>query len=399
VSIRFGTDGVRGTAGTWPIDGSGARLIGQALAAWSGQGQILVGRDTRQSSEPLSAILIEGLVAGGATAIDLGVVPTAAVSCAAAAGSAAGGVMITASHNPWTDNGFKVVGASGYKLEDTEPLTRWFSDPPSGPGGQSMVADEPLGPWRAALPPIRLDGRRILLDAAHGAGTYCAAAVLEARGARVALRGCAPDGRNINDGVGALHPPADLGGCDLAIALDGDADRVSLTDPSHGILDGDDLLWMLTRHGSGPVVGTVMSNGGLEVALGSRLIRAPVGDANVAAAMAAHSAPIGGEPSGHLLFQDGMPTSDGLYTALRVLTAASDGSLPVDGWHRLPQAHRNVRDVTCPDGLTEITAAEAAGHRVLVRASGTEPVIRVMVEGDAAEDWADRIAAALPSSR
>jgi phosphoglucosamine mutase len=399
VTLRFGTDGVRGPAGTWPIDAAGATLIGRAIAAWSARGRILVGRDTRESSTPLAEALIEGLVSGGASVGDLGVVPTAAVSCAVVADSASGGVVITASHNPWTDNGFKVVDDRGQKLRDTASLSGWFSDPPLAPGGRRQPVDDPLRPWRDALPAVRLDGRRILLDGAHGAGAVCAAQVLSDRGATLERRGCAPNGRNINDGVGAMCPPTDLVGCDLGIALDGDADRLALTDPTHGVLDGDDLLWMLTRHATGVVVGTVMSNGGLETALEGRLLRAPVGDAHVAAAMATHRASIGGEPSGHIMFRDGMPTSDGLYTALRVLAAAGAGPLPVAGWNRLPQAHRSVRGVACPTHLPAISAAEDAGLRVLVRPSGTEPVVRVMVEGDDAEAWADRIAKTLPARR
>ncbi len=396
MTIQFGTDGVRGLSGKWPIDEEGAYRIGRAVAAWSERGLILIGWDTRESSAPLTSALSDGLIAGGAAVGKLGIVPTAAVSCAVASSDARGGIMVTASHNPWEDNGFKVVGPSGHKLSDPRPLTQWFASPPTAPGGRIQTIVDPLRAWREALPALRLDGQRILLDGANGAGATCAVEVLEERGAQVTRTGCSPNGRNINAGVGALHPPAKLGDCDLAIALDGDADRLALTDATHGILDGDDLLYLLTRDGDGPVVGTVMSNGGLEDALGERFIRAPVGDAHVAAAMNTHGATIGGEPSGHILFQDGMPTSDGMYTALRVLAAEAQRPLPIEGWTRLPQAKRNVRDVSCPDTLPEIVAARAGGHRVLVRPSGTEPLIRVMVEGPQAETWASRIAEALP---
>ncbi len=396
MSIRFGTDGVRGPAGTWPIDAAGARTIGRAVAAWCQGASVFVARDTRESGPELTGAVIQGLIAGGATALDLGVVPTAAVSCAASLAPKAGaGIMVTASHNPWSDNGIKVVDGTGGKLHDTRALTDLFDNPPDAALGQVVTVPRPLLPWHARLPDVDLSGRRILFDGAHGAAHACGPAVLEALGAQVVQRGCAPDGRNINDGVGALHPPTDLQGCDLAICLDGDADRLVMVDPEHGVLDGDDLLWMLAGQDTGPVVGTVMTNGGLEAALGDRLIRTQVGDANVAAGMLAHSAQIGGEPSGHIMLADGMPTSDGMATALEILQRAGAGPLPISGWTRWPQAHRNVRGAAVPESVPAAAEAEAAGHRVLVRASGTEPLVRVMVEGADAETWADRIAASL----
>ena len=378
------------------MDRKGARTIGRAVAAWSGGRSIFVGRDTRESGPGLAAAVIEGLVAGGVTALDLGVVPTAAVSCAAGLDpGAGGGIMVTASHNAWTDNGIKVVDSAGAKLHDTSELTRFFEAQPETGPGKVVTVPRPLLPWHARLPEVDLQGRKILFDSAPGAAHACGPAVLQALGAEVVRRGCAPDGRNINDRVGALHPPTDLLGCDLAICLDGDADRLVMVDPDHGALDGDDLLWMLAGRSTGPVVGTVMTNSGLEVALGARLIRTEVGDAHVAAGMACHGAALGGEPSGHILFADGMPTSDGMATALEILRRAEGGPLPVAGWTRWPQARRDVRDAVVPESLPAITEAEDAGHRVLVRASGTEPLVRVMVEGADASVWADRIAGAL----
>jgi phosphoglucosamine mutase len=398
VSIRFGTDGVRGPAGTWPIDEAGARTIGQAMAAYCQSKDIFVGRDTRESGPSLAAAVIEGLIAGGSTALDLGVVPTAAVSCAAALSPhSGGGIMVTASHNIWSDNGLKVVGGNGEKLHDTAGLAAFFDDVPPAEPGRVVVVPRPLLPWHSRLPDVDLSGLKILFDGAHGAAHACGPSVLEALGATVVRRGCSPSGTNINDSVGALHPPEDLQGCDLAICLDGDADRLVMVHPDRGVLNGDDLLWMLAGQGSGPVVGTVMTNGGLEAALGDRLIRVAVGDANVAAGMAQSGAKVGGEPSGHTMYEDGMPTSDGMATALEIFKRAQGGPLPVEGWTRWPQAHRNVRDAVLPEALPPAVAAELEGHRVLVRASGTEPVIRVMVEGADAERWADRIADALNS--
>jgi phosphoglucosamine mutase len=303
--------------------------------------------------------------------------------------------MVTASHNPWADNGLKVVDARGEKVHDTAPLTQFFDSPPEAEPGRVVVVPRPLLPWHARLPDVDLSGRQILFDGANGAAHICGPAVLEALGATVLRRGCKPNGKNINADVGALNPPTDLMGCDLAICLDGDADRLVMVAPDHGVLDGDDLLWMLAREGTGPVIGTVMTNGGLAEALGDRLIRVAVGDAHVAAGMLAHEAELGGEPSGHIMYAGGMPTSDGLATALEILHRAGDGPLPVSGWTRWPQARRNIRDAQPPGDLPEVLAAQAAGCRVLVRPSGTEPLVRVMVEGEDAESWADKIADAL----
>jgi phosphoglucosamine mutase len=294
--------------------------------------------------------------------------------------------MITASHNLWADNGVKVVGRDGRKVFDPTPIEAAIGVPAKAGGRIAELADAAHA-WRERLPRPDLRGRTILIDCAHGAATDHAPAFLESLGARVTRRGCTPDGRNINDGVGALHPPSEISE-NLAICLDGDGDRVTLVDSARGVLDGDDLLYFLADEG--PVVGTVMTNGGLERALGpGRLVRAPVGDRFVAEAMGSSGAKIGGEPSGHLLFADGLPTSCGLYTALRALAVPWG-----DKFHRLPQVTRNVR-ATAVGAADEIARAERAGHRVIVRKSGTEPVVRVMVEGEDAARWADEIARAI----
>jgi len=397
--IRFGTDGVRGPAGEWPLDHAGARTIGRGIAAWVGKARVLVGRDTRESGPALESALIEGLVSGGVSAVRMGVVPTAAVSMAVLSDDKAkAGVMLTASHNPWADNGIKVVDHRGEKLLDATALTTHFHGCTSDSNGTISTHPDPLGPWRSAMPTVDLNGRRILLDGAHGAGADAATQVLEAAGATVTRIGCTPNGTNINEGVGAMHPPTDLHGCEFAICLDGDADRLVMVDPTHGVLNGDDLLWMLSRDSNGPLVGTVMTNGGLEAALDGRLVRTAVGDAKVWAEMIRINSAMGGEPSGHIMMRDGLPTSDGLYTALRILEIADGGPLPLGGWVRWPQSQRNVRDVSVDKELASIKQAENAGCRVLVRASGTEPLVRVMVEGTGAELWADRIAAELPKS-
>ena len=417
--IRFGTDGVRAEAGTWPLTEPGVHRMGRGIAAWAGGpgARIVVGRDPRESGPVLEAALIAGLVEGGARVIRLGVLPTAAVSCAAAAEGAQAGIMLTASHNPWHDNGVKVLLGSGRKPTDTARLEAAFLG--AGAPGGGTVEDHADGAaaWRAAMPDVDLGGMRILLDCASGAAHGHAARVLRERGADVVEHDPAPTGRNINDGVGALHPPgrgalADAG-CPVGICLDGDADRIALVDGEHGLLDGDDLLWLLCGASEGPVVGTVMSNGGLEAALAGRLVRTPVGDKHVAAALQRTGAPVGAEPSGHVLFVDGLPTGDGLYTALRVLRTLAGGAgspplpLPAGGWTRWPVAQDAVRftgERIPLDTLATPAAAEAAGNRLVVRYSGTEPKLRILVEGRGAGDgapaaWVARIRAEFEAAR
>ncbi len=412
--IRFGTDGLRGPAGQWPLNEDGAATVGLALAGLLGGAEraplIFIGRDTRESGPALCAALARGLAAGGARAIDAGVLPTAALSALVPARGAAGALMVTASHNAWPDNGVKVLGPDGRKFTESSALEAIFDQMPFTDHGElppaaPPVDPDPLGPWREAMPRPDLRGLRLLIDCAHGAAVDAAPPVLEALGATLVRRGCAPDGRNINDGVGALSPPsADelrAAGCALAICLDGDADRISLVDAEAGLLDGDDLLWLLAGGGQGPVCGTVMSNGGLDAAMAGRLRRSAVGDQSLWLEMLESGAPIGAEPSGHVLFIDGLPTGDGLYAALRALGAVVDATgrprlpLPVGGWQRWAQSSRKVPSGSRPnlDRLRAVAEAEAAGMRVVVRYSGTEPLLRILVEGPAApEAWAARIA-------
>jgi phosphoglucosamine mutase len=409
--IRFGTDGVRGPYGQWPITVEGARTIGAGLASWlsartAQSPRVLVGRDPRASGEALTRALLDGIVSCGGQAVDIGILPTAAVSCAVDRSGANAGVMVTASHNPAADNGIKVLGTGGIKLTKAEAraLEGWFDRPVARDGGAAFSEPTMVEHWYAWLPQVDLSGLTVLVDAANGAASEHAPRALEAMGATVVRRGCAPDGQNINDGVGALHPPSAQAvresGAHLAICLDGDADRVALVCPEKGLLDGDDLLWLMRTLSDGPIVGTVMSNGGLEEALAGRMVRCPVGDAHVAAAMREHQAAMGAEPSGHVLFSDGMPTGDGLYAALRVLEAARgpDGAvvLPLNasGWSRWPVEQSSVRftgDRIDLSTLASLTAAREAGNRLVVRYSGTEPKLRILVEGHA--DAAGHVAA------
>lgn len=391
--IRMGTDGVRGPAGVWPLDEAGLRRIGRAVAEIA-RGPVVVGWDTRESSPALADALVRGLIAGGAPAWRAGVLPTPALSAAVAALGASAGAMITASHNPWMDNGVKVVGPDGAKTPDEAALEAALdadlSDAPQAAEVKDLV--DPTAPWRARLPKLDLRGLRVLLDCANGAASTVAPQVLADLGATLTLRGVSPDGRNINDGCGALHPPRDLGDADLAICLDGDADRLTLVDPARGALDGDDLLWMLAAEAPDrPVVGTLMSNGGLGAALGGRLIRVPVGDKHVHEGMVRAGAPLGGEPSGHTLFADGLPTACGLYTALRVLQGGWPLGPRLQGWTRWPAARRDVRRRVDVGALRSPRQAEEAGNRVLVRLSGTEALTRVLVEGPDPGPWADAI--------
>ena len=397
MKIRFGTDGVRGQAGQFPIDPDGAAAIGRGVVAWARKDappRVLVIRDTRASGPALEQALCAGIVEQGGVGVLGGVLPTAAASCALARHPFDAAVVLTASHNPWTDNGLKVLARGGGKVLEPATLEAAIAEP--GPALSAGATESWAGgeaAWAAFLPAVDLRGVRVLLDSASGAGFWVAHAALEARGAEVVRRDPVPSGENINAGTGALHPPsaAEVAahGCVLAICLDGDADRVMLVDAKAGLLDGDDLLWLLSQDDTLPVVGTVMSNGGLGAALGPRLVRSKVGDRHVAAQMARTGAPRGAEPSGHVLFCDGMPTGDGLYTALRVLQAVSSDrslgeGLPTGGWTRWPQASQSVRfsgERVALDGWPSLAAVETAGNRAVVRYSGTEPKLRILVEG------------------
>ena len=412
-AIRFGTDGVRGPAGTWPLTAEGAQIIGHGVGLWAQRFQttpvVVVGRDTRESGDWIAQAVEQGLLASGASVLHGGIMPTAAVSCAVVHHKAQAGIMVTASHNPWQDNGLKVLGPDGRKPSDAKEIEAFFANqntqrPHASPG--RTIAD-PTAPWRAGMPQVDLSGWRILLDCAHGAAAPHAPELLRSLGAHVIERGCQPDGRNINDGVGAMCPPsAELvreTNAHIGICLDGDADRLMLVHPMVGLLDGDDILWMLSRDGSGPVVGTIMTNGGLEAALGTRLVRTSVGDHHVARGMIEHGAQFGAETSGHVLFRTGLPTGDGLFAALSILSLHDGGpDAPIDasGWTRWTQAHKNVKLLGEKRPLATLTspaAATSAGNRVVVRYSGTEPVVRIMVEGTGTgtaspDAWAERIA-------
>ena len=259
----FGTDGIRARAGLFPMDAQTIRRIAQASCCLLSETNktVILGRDTRASGEWITQSLIDGFITGGAEVLDGGIMPTAAVACAIIEEQAALGIVITASHNPAHDNGLKFFAANGKKLDDDEQqrISLAYTDPPVANNGSSRPLENPLIGWQRRMPKIDLQGLKIMLDCAHGAAAYAAPPVLRKLGASVVLRGCAPNGRNINDQVGALHPPQDLVDCQLGICLDGDADRVVLICQQRGVLDGDDILYLLKDSCSTPMVSTIMA--------------------------------------------------------------------------------------------------------------------------------------------
>lgn len=403
--MKFGTDGIRGRAGVAPIDAHGARAVGSAAARWAwqvGRGRVLVGRDTRPSGEELAIEVGQGVVRAGGAAWWAGVVPTAALQAALGAELADVGVMVTASHNPAEDNGFKVLGPGGRKPDDAETahLEALLGEPGSGCGGS--VGDAAAATWeaygalwgRALGDTALLRGRRVVVDLAHGAAVGTRTWIERlVPGVEWAWLG-AGDGV-INDGCGSEHPQrlADAvraGGFDAGLAVDGDADRCLLVDERGEVVPGDALLGVLAV-GQPRLVVTVMSSTALEAALpGVEIVRTGVGDRLVAEAMRACGAPLGGEESGHVLFADALPGGDGLLTGLRALRAA---------WGRADRLSAALAPfLPFPRRLTKVRAprreigeevapvvAEAEARlgpgRVFIRWSGTEPVLRVLVEG------------------
>ena len=407
----FGTDGIRGRWGEPPLTESIALGLGKAVRAQFGAGPVLLGRDTRASGPEILEQLVTGL---GGEVVDLGVVPTPAVSALCAAREAVAGVVITASHNPWHDNGLKVVDGQGRKLSleaeaqlEDRILNGTFTFTETLRAQRVDGALQYLGLLDEKVGHMSLRGVRIALDCANGAGHLTAPRALASLGAEVRPIGVEPDGRNINHGLGAVHPRVLAKhvvetGADVGICLDGDADRCILVDRAGVVVDGDALLLLLADQPG--VVGTVMCNAALERQLANRglgFVRTAVGDRNVAGVMARNGWPVGGEPSGHVLLADGFPTGDGLLTALRVLAGGIDLGRRLFDWRPDPSSLVNVRVPSKPDleslaGLHEAkaTALTQGASRVLLRYSGTEPKLRVLVEAPRGED-AERLARAL----
>jgi phosphoglucosamine mutase len=440
IAKLFGTDGVRGRAGEPPLDTRTVRRLGMALVKalprGAGEIRLLVGRDTRESGERLERDLAVGASAAGATVVSAGVIPTPAVAHLTRSQEFAAGLVISASHNPFHDNGIKVFSGGGEKFTDAleAEVEAIVADPAwQEPGGDAPPVP-PIDEAGAYLAHARraLDGRfpvharRIAIDCANGATHRVAPALLEDLGFEVTAIGCAPDGRNINLDCGSTHPErlARLvveRGCDLGVAFDGDGDRAILADAAGRIVDGDAVMFLCAKRmqatgrlRGNAVVATVMSNIGLELALralGIGLVRTPVGDKYVMEELLRDNLSLGGEQSGHVIFPDFLYTGDGIVTTLSVLRVmAETGRSLADlagELKTLPQVLLNLRVREKRDWTTIPAAAQAiadaerklAGRgRLLVRYSGTEPLLRVMIEGERQEDikaWAERIVTAV----
>jgi phosphoglucosamine mutase len=436
----FGTDGVRGVAGTWPLDPPTVARIGAALvrATTPGDGaaRIIVGRDTRESGEWIERELARGAAAQGAHVTSAGVVPTPAVAYLARALDFDLGVVLSASHNPYGDNGIKVFSGHGQKFGEeaerrVEAIVADASWSLAGARDAAVERDDFVAAYlahaRRQLPdPGPLAGARVALDLANGATTATAVRLFRDLGFDVVATGDRPDGRNINLGCGSTHP-ARLAAevvsrqCRIGVAFDGDGDRAIFVDQLGHVVDGDAVLLMLGLHaracGQLPgdtVVATVMSNIGLEIALRDRgiaLVRTPVGDKYVNEEMLRGGYALGGEQSGHVILAGHLPTGDGLATALAVLRVMAETGRELSDLAAAlvtyPQTLVNVRvrQKTPVDEVPEVRAAIAdveaalAGRgRVLVRYSGTEPLLRVMIEGEdqaTVQAWAEEIAEAV----
>ncbi len=437
----FGTDGVRGKVGKDPMTADFAMRLASAVAQAliPNGGTALIGKDTRLSGYMFESALEAGFVAAGVDVMLLGPLPTPGIAQLTQKHGADLGVVISASHNSYDDNGIKFFDGQGAKLSDeVEAQIEAFLDSPAltrdskslGKAKRIDTARVTYQEFVASTFPsdLSLDGLKVVFDGANGAGYKVGPRALASLGAEVIPIGCSPNGRNINDGCGSTEPellqltvPAVK--AQVGIALDGDGDRVVLVDENGQLVDGDQLLYVLAtdrqQRGAlkGPVVGTVMTNLGLEHALtGANIefLRAKVGDRYVLEALREHGGMLGGETSGHMLVLDQTTTGDGLVCALQVLAVMARSGKPlselVAGMQRYPQTMLNVKTEQRldPSESTQIQAAvgEAEGElaekgRVVLRASGTEPVIRVMVEGEDAsqvDQIAEKLAAVVAAA-
>ena len=422
----FGTDGIRAVAGHAPLDSATIYAIGLALAhtlkAATPAPRVLLGMDTRESSEWIAATLTAGLTAGGASVENAGVITTPAVAHLTHVHGFGAGIVISASHNPWEDNGIKLFGPDGFKLPDSTELqieTEIFAQlaantaPPAelhAPSVNESDRTEYIRFLLASVPGLSLDNHRIVIDCANGAASAVAPQLFADLGGQVIVTHASPTGRNINLGCGALHPEvvaAEVAAhqASIGITFDGDADRVLFADETGKVVNGDAVLLLAGRdlHARGllanaTVVATTMSNMGLEAALGRSgiaMLRAPVGDKYVLEQMLATGATLGGEQSGHIIFSGRSTTGDGLLTALLVLdiihrSGKSLAELTAD-LKNFPQCIVNVkvREKKPLDTIPAVVAAIAAADealagtgRVVIRYSGTEALARVMIEAE-----------------
>jgi phosphoglucosamine mutase len=426
----FGTDGIRGTVGTAPmtpdfilrLGHAAGRVFVQNNKRSNNQVRVIIGKDTRVSGYMLESALESGLSAAGVDVLLAGPIPTPAVAHLTRALRLDAGIVISASHNPFADNGIKFFGPGGLKLSDAAEtqIESMLEGPVTCVAptalGKAKRLDDAAGRYiefcKSAFPhDMNLRGMKIVLDCAHGAAYQTAPSVLHELGAEVISIGTTPNGFNINDHVGAVHPEALQAAvaqhqADLGIALDGDADRLQMVDAKGTLLNGDELLYavVLDRLRKGPVagvVGTLMTNYALEAAFNKinlPFVRAKVGDRYVLEQMEERGWLYGGESSGHLIFRDRHTTGDGTIAALQVLAAMVAQGEPLNritnGLQLYPQIMKNVQlpagfDWQSHSGLSNARKAveqELSGHgRVLIRPSGTEPVLRVMVEAQDGE--------------
>ena len=436
----FGTDGVRGVAGEWPLDPPTVARLGAAVVRNAGgKPKILIGRDTRESGEWITREFARGACGAGASATSAGVIPTPGVAYLTREFGFDLGVVLSASHNPYADNGIKVFSGRGEKFGDenerrVEALVADTSWQPAHAADVRIDDADYIEPYVSyvarQLPSMgKLAGARIALDMANGATTSTAKRLFAHLGFDVRAVGDAPDGRNINLACGSTHPARLAGlvveqGCRLGVAFDGDGDRAILVDHAGHVVDGDAVLLMLGTHAKAhgrlpgdTVVATVMSNIGLEIALrdrGIQLRRTAVGDKYVMEEMLAGGYALGGEQSGHVILADHLPTGDGMATALAVIRVMVESGCEL---HELasqlktfPQTLVNVRvkhkmpvaEVPLiQEAIARVESALAGRGRVLVRYSGTEPLLRIMIEGEdqsTVQAWAEEIADAVRTS-
>ncbi|HUG46077.1 MAG TPA: phosphoglucosamine mutase [Sphingomicrobium sp.] len=419
----FGTDGIRGLTNAEPMTAQTALCIGQAAGAHFLRGdhrhRVVIGKDTRLSGYMMESALVAGFTSVGMDVVLLGPMPTPAVAMLTTSMRADLGVMISASHNLFHDNGIKLFGPDGYKLSDDDEraIERRLEESPrlADPNmiGRAKRIDDARGRYvhhaKATFPErLRLDGLKVAIDCANGAAYHVAPEALWELGAEVIPIGVSPDGLNINDRCGSTHPDrlqetVIASGADIGLALDGDADRLLVVDEKGDIVDGDQMMALIALDYQkrdclkGPVIATVMSNLGLErrlQELGIEMVRANVGDRYVLEEMRKRGSNLGGEQSGHIILTDYSTTGDGFVAGLQVLAALVDGGKPASRILRqfepLPQLLKNVRfngGAPLDDKAVRKKIAEAEQElegrgRLLVRKSGTEPLIRVMAEGE-----------------
>jgi len=448
----FGTDGIRGVAGEFPLTRDSVYWIGRALGhdliRGNSKARVVIGQDTRASSQWIADRFLQGLASVGVASRSAGVITTPGVAYLARSQGFDAGVVISASHNPWTDNGIKVFSRDGYKLPDARELAiekeifallqapESATAPDGTAGVSSLPGEEELRQtyvhWLAVGIPKEIGRLRVAVDCANGAAAAEAPAVFRELEIRATFLHSAPDGENINEGCGALHPETIAqyvarrkGEVDLGVTFDGDADRALFCDAEGRVVNGDAVLLLAARDmklrkalANSTVVATTMSNMGLEIALkrsGIQMLRANVGDKYVLEEMQRVGATLGGEQSGHILFRDGdATTGDGLLTALRVLEIMARTGKPlaelVSDLKVFPQTIRNVRVrekvpfAQIPAVQTAIVSAEReldGNGRAVVRYSGTEALARVMIEAESKEQMeriANSIATAIQSA-